>query len=242
MSQTNPPPGWSPWKKFTFVQWIVIAVAIATIVLSVGWLKGHFLRQPKIIAIEKPEPSPTASRSFVTLGGYNQKVYFFASEEKVIYELTPQTNTIEKLADASVSVTSVVASPDQKKVAILSIGTAHNKGIYIFDAVAPKSPLQEVLRSEFLPPGYSLQSDSTMIWSPLSTHIALIAYKENTPDIFVAPVSVQGRIQHLRSPGDKLGKIVWLDEQTITFEAQLYGKDLMYRVNSDGGDLQIVKR
>src|SRR5262249_13767148 len=147
----------------------------------------------------------------------NQKVYFFAPIEKAIYELTPSNNSTVKLTDTSITVSGVAVSPDQKKAAILSIGEGNNKSVYVFDVLAPTKQLQEVLKSEFLPPGYSLQPNSTLIWSPQGTQIAFIAYKENRPDLFVTPVSVQGRLQHLRSPGDKLGKVVWLDEQSITF-------------------------
>src|SRR5262249_13318958 len=231
---------WSRKNSFNLVQLALIIIGALVIALTVARFAGYLPWRSVADTAAKPQPTGSVSQSQILLGGFAQKLYYFEPGTRAIYEHTPADNRTLKLIDSSLSIAGVFTSHDQQKLALLSTGDAVNNGVYVLDMSVADKKLQAVVRPDLLPSGYTLQPNSVIIWSPQSAQIAFVAYKETRPDLFVAPVSAQGRVQHLRNPGSQIGMVVWLDEQTIAFVTHQDGKDVMYKVNNNGGDLLLI--
>jgi Tol biopolymer transport system component len=74
-------------------------------------------------------------------------------------------------------------------------------------------------------------------WPPDDQHIAFVAYKNSQADLFVAQ-SDGTCVQRLTYLGANIGTVIWMDQHVIAFVSDWEGQDMLYLIDSDGGNLR----
>jgi len=216
---------------------VVVYLLLTGVVILVIW---------RVTGYQPLQPVPGAgaaisthqfSRTYVLLGVYQGKVYFFDRQAESIFEYDSSRSTEQKQVGSVPSIEAVSPSPQMDKIALLSAGRKEQTGVYVLDLRGLADLVLITTQEAGLTPGYTLRSESDMSWSPDSQHVAFVAYKDDQSDLFVAQSDGKG-VQRLTYHGANIGSVVWVDQQTLAFVSDWEGQDMMYLIERDGGNLR----
>lgn len=193
------------------------------------------------------QPANEFTRNYVLIGIYENKLYFFDQHTNGVFE-TAYTGsaaisqpTSRGRQDMIVAIDKIIPSPEKKKAAILTTRTKDDNGIYLLDFAnfgdedkfITKWPLE-------MPSGYQLHTQATAAWSPDGATLAFVAIKETQPDLFI--VKPDNQAQRVTYQGKNIGSVTWLDNDHLAFVSDWEGKDQMYTIHRNGGDLKKIAR
>lgn len=230
------PVGWT-WAFRIHPVSIVIYLVLAGIVVLVIWRLTGYQPLQRLPGPVSPTPVSRLSRAYVLLGVYNGKLYFFDQQAEGIIEYDPTQPREQKQVGSLPSIEAVVPAPKTPKIALVSTREEVRMGIYVLDLSSPDELLWVTSPRSGFPSGYTLKPDSAVSWSPDNGAIAFVAYKNDRADLFVAQ-SDGTRVQRLTYLGASIGTVIWLNEQVIAFVSDWEGRDMLYLIDSDGGNLR----
>lgn len=233
----------------TFILLLTIMVVAFYIMRDRGWLPF-----PSTSSITSPSKSGALasefSRSYVLIAaqpGQPSKLYFFDQQNESISEVVfdpttgPGKPNLRGKTDLIPSADGIVPSPDGKKVALIANRESYRSGIYVLDFSRLEEPESFTTQwTKGLPPGYSVRSHSIASWSPDNNALAFVASKENQPDLFIS--LSENKVQRVTYQGRNIGTVFWLNDQYLAFVSDWEGKDQMYVINRNGGDLKKIPR
>lgn len=234
--QEDVPVGWT-WRPR--VNWggvfvcLLLTVFVGLVVLRVA----GYLPLQQVRSLGDCSSVRKFSRTYVLLGVYQGKVYFFDRQAESIFEYDSSRSTEQKQVGSVPSIEAVSPSPQMDKIALLSAGRKEQTGVYVLDLRDLADLVLITTQEAGLTPGYTLRSESDMSWSPDSQHVAFVAYKDDQSDLFVAQ-SDGKKVQRLTYHGANVGSVVWVDQQTLAFVSDWEGQDMMYLIERDGGNLR----
>lgn len=176
----------------------------------------------------------------------SSKLFYYDRFNEAIYEvntssLNASTSVVVRRTSGIIpSVDKIALSHDEQKVCIISSSVNDKKGLYIlnFSRVEMDDFIQQWSLS--LPSGFTIEGNSSASWSPDSTTVAFTASKNSQIDLFVA--KSEKDVQRVTYIGKNIGTITWLDDQRLAFVSDWEGKDQIYTIKSDGGDLRLLQR
>lgn len=229
-----PPVGWIHHSGVNLISIVVYLLLTSIVVLVIWRITGYQPFQ------QASSPGSSPSRTYTLLGAYQEKLYFFDQQSETVHEYDPTQPDIEQSIGSLPSVEAVFPSPQADRIAIVSAAVKGQTGIYVLDLSSPVH-LQLVAgqQTEFIP-GYTLMPTSAASWSPDGRDITFVAYKDGESDLFVANADGTG-VQRLTYLGANIGSLAWVDRDTIAFVSDWEGRDTMYFIESDGGNLRRAK-
>ena len=229
-------PGWTRCFPLNVVSVMVYLILLGLVVLLVWRLTGY---APWQQTKGEPEKAPPHRPSFVLLGSHGDTVYVFQRETENIVAYKVKGAETERVLGSIPSVERVILAPDSSRVALVSTTSGTLGGLYVLDWLADQVVWVTSPQADF-PAGFSLSENSAVSWSPKGDRIAFVAQKHDKEDLFIAWAdgSQVQRITYLES---HIGSIMWLDTETIAFVSDWEGKDLVYLVDADGGNLRRMR-
>lgn len=220
---------------------IVILLIILLVILVARWV----ISPPKNKGNDT-SPQSAIDHSFLLLGSFNNRYFYYETSQEDIWVC--ENGQCRPISGTRIpSVDSLSISPDQKKVALLTTKILERSGIYLFDLSAESGwKLNPVVEVKSLVVGDSFLQTSPLIWSPGSKQIAFIVNKNHKVDIAIAAVSLEqaqvtGQPKYLRTEGGSVGSIVWKNESSVAFISKLGGRDILYEVDTTGGNMVQIK-
>jgi len=231
-AQSDIRPGFIRDKSLNLIS-IIIYLILTSIVLLLIWrLTGYHPLQRQA----KATPTPALPKSYVLLGSYHGKVYFWDQQAKTIKEYDPSHPNQEKRKGLLKSLYLAARSPSGDKIALVGIGKG-GEGVYLLDLMDSEDLMWVTSPERGFPADYSLQPSSTLSWSPDGTLIAFTAFREAKADLFVADADGT-EVRRVTYLGADISSITWVDSDTIAFVANLENREAIYLIEYDGAHLR----
>jgi len=230
------PVGWTRVFRIHPVS-VAIYLVLAGIVVLVIWrLTGYQPLQQPLSPVSQT-PVPRLSRAYVLLGVHNGKLYLFdrQAESIIEYKLAQPRDQVQ--VGSLPSIEAVVPALKTPKIALVSTKEEERAGIYVLDLSSPDELLWVTSPQAGFPSGYTLGPDSAVSWSPDNHYIAFVAYKNGQADLFSAQ-SDGTHVQRLTYLNANIGTVAWMNQQMIAFVSDWEGQDMLYLIDSDGGNLR----
>lgn len=230
------PVGWTSAFRIHPVS-ITIYVVLAGIVVLVIWRLTGYQPLQQLPGPVSLTPVPRLSRAYALLGVHNGKLYFFDRQAESIIKYDPTQPRDQKQVGSLPSIEAVVPASKTPKIALVSTKEEDRTGIYVLDLASPNELLWVTSPQAGFSSGYILRPDSAVSWSPNDQSIAFVAYKDDQADLFIAQ-SDGTRVQRLTYLGANIGTIIWMNQEVIAFVSDWEGRDMLYLIDSDGGNLR----
>ena len=192
-----------------------------------------------------------ATYSFSSTANNNSPIdsaslFYYDQANESIYEVSidPETTQAKALARGDMgfiaSIDKIVLSPDGQKAAIIAAKEKDRTGVYVlnFSRAASDDFIEQW--SLGLPQSYLIDGTSNASWSPDGTALVFSAKRESQSDLFLA--KSEKEIQRITYLGTNTGTIIWLNDQRLAFVSDWEGKDQLYTIKRDGGDLKKLPR
>jgi Tol biopolymer transport system component len=234
--QEGVPVGWT-WRPRVNCGGVFVCLLLTSFVVLVVLRVADYLPLQQVRGWGACTSVRKFSRTYVLLGVYQGKVYFFDRQAESVFEHDPARPNEQKQVGSLCSIEAISPSPEMDKIALLSAGKKDQAGIYVLDLSGPADLVLITAQEAGLTPGYTLRSESEMSWSPCGQQVAFVAYKDDQSDLFVAQ-SDGRKVQRLTYHGANIGSVVWIDQQTLAFVSDWEGQDMMYLIERDGGNLR----